>query len=214
MRPEIVETPPATAMERARATRNPIRKLYFWTLHWAATPHALPALVLLSFAESSFFPVPPDVMLAPMILARPQRGWRLALMTTVASVLGGAAGYAIGWLALESVQPLLVSWGYWDAYLRATAWFETWGVLAIFVAGFSPIPYKVFTISSGVFSINLGVFVVASILSRGLRFFAVAALIHHYGAPVKSFIDRYFNLLTWAFGILIVLGFVVIEFVL
>ena len=123
--------------------------LYDRALRWAAHPHAERYLVGLSFAESSFFPIPPDVMLAPMTLAQPKRGWRFAILTTAASVIGGLAGYAIGWLALDAIEPLLRSLGYWDSYTRSTEWFVTWGFLAVLVAGFSPIPYKVFTISAG-----------------------------------------------------------------
>ena len=123
--------------------------LYTRVLGWAGHPHAERYLAGLSFAESSFFPIPPDVMLAPMTLAKPDRGWRLAFVTTLFSVLGGAAGYAIGWWGLASIEPWLMRWGYWDAYLQANVWFDRWGIVAVFVAGFSPIPYKIFTISAG-----------------------------------------------------------------
>ena len=150
--------------------------LYDRVLRWSAHHHAERYLAGLSFAESSFFPIPPDVMLAPMTLARPDRGWRFAGVTTVASVLGGLAGYAIGWLALDLIEPLLRSLGYWENYSRSTAWFETWGFLAVLAAGFSPIPYKVFTIAAGALHMLLPAFFVASLVGRGGRFFLVAGL--------------------------------------
>jgi len=123
--------------------------LYDKVIGWSRHRHADRYLAALSFAESSFFPVPPDVLLAPMTLARPERGWRLALLTTLASVAGGIAGYFIGWFALDFIEPLLRSAGYWEGYEQATEWFQRWGFYAVLVAGFSPIPYKVFTIAAG-----------------------------------------------------------------
>jgi membrane protein YqaA with SNARE-associated domain len=172
--------------------------LYDRVLRWAAHPHAERYLAALSFAESSFFPVPPDVMLAPMVLAQPRRGWRLALMTTLASVLGGAAGYAIGWLALASIEPLLVSWGYWDAYVRATGWFESWGVLAILVAGFSPVPYKIFTISAGALHMFMPSFLVASFVGRGARFFLVATLLRLGGEAMERRLRANIDAVGWS----------------
>src|SRR5690606_26124285 len=147
----------------------------------------------MSFAESSFFPVPPDVLLAPMTLARPERGWRFAFWTTVASVLGGMAGYVIGWLALDAVEPILRSSGYWDTYLRASLWFETWGFASILVAGFSPIPYKVFTIATGALQYSLPLFVLGSIIGRGTRFFLVAALLIWGGPRMERHLRRHID---------------------
>ncbi len=146
--------------------------LYEKTLRWAAHPHAARYLAGLSFAESSFFPIPPDVMLAPMSLATPQRAWFYAGLTTVASVLGGAAGYIIGLLAFDVVEPLLHRMGYWDEYLQAQQWFARWGFWAVLLAGFSPIPYKVFTIAAGVVALYFPIFLVASLIGRGARFWA------------------------------------------
>ena len=129
--------------------------LYTRVMQWSRHPHAPRYLAGLSFAESSFFPIPPDVMLAPMSLAKPAAAWRLALLTTIASVLGGLAGYLIGWLAFDLVEPWLRDLGYWDKYLRAQSWFDEWGFWAIFIAGFSPIPYKVFTITAGVIQMTM-----------------------------------------------------------
>ena len=185
--------------------------LYDRVLRWAGHPHAEGYLVALSFAESSFFPIPPDVMLAPMTLARPERGWRLAFATTLASVVGGIAGYAIGWFALESIEPLLMEWGYWDAYLRATNWFETWGVLAIFVAGFSPIPYKIFTISAGALHMFFPWFVLASMVGRGARFFLVAGLLRWGGEPMERRLRMNIDAVGWGSVVLAVVVFLVLQ---
>ncbi len=176
--------------------------LYDRVLHWAAHPHAERYLAGLSFAESSFFPIPPDVMLAPMTLAQPERGWRYALVTTAASVIGGLAGYAIGWFALDAIEPLLRSLGYWDSYLRTTEWFVTWGFLAVLAAGFSPIPYKIFTIAAGALHMLLPVFVVASMIGRGGRFFLVAGLILWGGEPMERRLRKHVDTLGWLFVVL------------
>lgn len=185
--------------------------LYDRVLRWAGHPHAEGYLVALSFAESSFFPIPPDVMLAPMTLARPARGWRLAFVTTLASVVGGVAGYAIGWFALESIEPFLMEWGYWDAYLRATTWFETWGVLAIFVAGFSPIPYKIFTISAGALHMFFPWFVLASMVGRGARFFLVAGLLRWGGEPMEQRLRTNIDAVGWCSVALAVVAVLILQ---
>ncbi|MEJ2395819.1 MAG: DedA family protein, partial [Candidatus Thiodiazotropha sp.] len=136
--------------------------LYSRTMQWSRHPHAPRYLAGLSFAESSFFPIPPDVMLAPMSLASPKRAWYFAALTTLASVLGGMLGYVIGHFAFDLIQPYLHEWGYWQAYQRTQLWFDEWGFWAIFLAGFSPIPYKVFTITAGVISMALLPFLLAS----------------------------------------------------
>ena len=182
--------------------------LYDRVLVWAAHPHAERYLAGLSFAESSFFPIPPDVMLAPMTLAQPKRGWRFAFLTTAASVVGGLAGYAIGWWALDAIEPLLRSLGYWDTYIRSTDWFETWGFLAVLAAGFTPIPYKIFTIAAGALHLLLPVFVVASFVGRGARFFLVAGLVIWGGEPMQRQLRRHVDTLGWlviAAGLIIIL---------
>jgi len=171
--------------------------LYDRALSWAAHPHAERYLAGLSFAESSFFPIPPDVMLAPMTLAQPERGWRFAFLTTVASVTGGIAGYAIGWWGLDAIEPLLRSLGYWDSYIRSTEWFETWGFLAVLAAGFTPIPYKIFTIAAGALHLLLPVFVVASFVGRGGRFFLVAGLVVWGGEPMQRRLRQHVDTLGW-----------------
>jgi membrane protein YqaA with SNARE-associated domain len=185
--------------------------VYDRVLRWARHPHAERYLAGLSFAESSFFPVPPDVMLAPMTLAQPHRGWRFAFVTTVASVLGGVAGYLIGWFALSAVEPLLQAAGYWDGYQRATEWFVRWGFLAIFVAGFSPIPYKVFTIAAGALHMLLPLFIVASFLGRGARFYLVAGLVIWGGAPMERQLRKYVDIIGWSTVAVLVIGYLVYQ---
>lgn len=163
-------------------------------MRWVQHRHAPWYLGMLSFAESSFFPIPPDVMLAPMALSQPHRAWRLALLTTVTSVLGGLFGYLLGLFLFELIEPLLHQFHYWDAYLHARSWFEVWGFWAIFLAGFSPIPYKVFTIAAGTIAMALLPFVLASLIGRGARFFIVAALMVWGGprmeARLRANVDR------------------------
>lgn len=183
--------------------------LYDRVLRWAAHPHAERYLAGLSFAESSFFPIPPDVMLAPMTLAKPKRGWRFATVTTIASVVGGLAGYVIGWLALDALKPLLMSLGYWDSYVRSTEWFVTWGFLAVLAAGFSPIPYKVFTIAAGALHMFLPAFILASIVGRGGRFFLVAGLIMWGGEPMERRLRAHVDTIGWVVVVLGVLGLLV-----
>lgn len=172
-------------------------RLYERVMGWARHPHAEWYLGGLSFAESSFFPVPPDVMLAPMALARPERAWRLALLTTLASVAGGLAGYFIGMFALEFVQPLLERAGYGDEYKEVAVWFDTWGVWVVFVAGFSPIPYKLFTISAGALGMAIVPFLLASAVGRGARFFIVAGLMCWGGARMEEALKRYVDGIGW-----------------
>ena len=171
--------------------------LYERAIRWAAHRHAQWYLVSLSFAESSFFPIPPDVMLAPMALADNQKAWRYATMTTVASVLGGMLGYLIGYLAFDAIEPWVQQSGYYDHYLRAVAWFEEWGIWAILIAGFSPIPYKVFTIAAGAISMMFLPFVLASIVGRGARFFLVTTLIVWGGERMEHTIKKYVDWLGW-----------------
>ncbi|WP_456406230.1 YqaA family protein [Thiolapillus sp.] len=183
--------------------------LYARAMQWARHPKAPAYLAGLSFAESSFFPVPPDVMLAPMSLARPEKAWGYALITTLASVAGGIAGYFIGLWAFEFIEPLLHDLGYYEKYLRARAWFENWGFWAIFIAGFSPIPYKIFTITAGVISMSFVPFVLASIIGRGGRFFLVAGLMSLGGKPMEEKLHKYMDVIGWSVVAMIVLAIVV-----
>jgi membrane protein YqaA with SNARE-associated domain len=185
--------------------------LYDRVLSWAAHPKARWYLGGLSFAESSFFPVPPDVMLAPMTLARPVDAWRLALLTTVTSVAGGMLGYLIGYFALDLVEPWMVSAGHWEAYLEARTWFQTWGFWAVLAAGFSPIPYKLFTIAAGALAMFLPVFVLASLVGRGGRFFLVAGLIRWGGAPMEARLRRHVEFLGWLLVILLLFAWFLVQ---
>lgn len=194
-----------------------LRRLYEWVLHWADTPHGTTALFLLAVAESSFFPIPPDPLLIALCLGAAGRSLRFAAVATVASVVGGVIGYGIGagaWVLVEGWFYAYVPGVSPESFARVQGLYDRFGFWAIFLAGLTPIPYKVFTLSAGVFQINFGVFVVASVLSRGLRFVAEAALIYRFGPPIARFIDRYFDRLAWLFAILLVGGFLVIELVL
>ena len=192
-----------------------LRRLYDWVIGLAGHRHALPALALVSFAESSVFPVPPDVLLLPMVLARPKRAWVVALVCTLASVAGGVAGYAIGALLFEAVgRPILDFYGYAAQFERFSAQYNTYGAWIVFGAGFTPIPYKVFTIASGVTGLDLMVFVLASALSRGARFFLEAALLYFFGEPIRSFVEARLALFTALFFVSLFAGFVVLKLVL
>lgn len=183
--------------------------LYDRVLRWSAHRHAERYLAALSFAESSFFPIPPDVMLAPMTLAQPSRGWRYAAVTTIASVVGGMAGYAIGWFAIDAVTPVIERLGYLETYARATEWFDRYGFFAILAAGFSPIPYKIFTIAGGALTMFFPGFVLASLLGRGARFFLVAGIIVIGGPRMEPLLRRYVDRIGWALVALILVGVVV-----
>ena len=201
----------------AERRTGPIRRLYDWVLHWAETPYGMPALGLLAFAESSVFPIPPDPLLMALCLGKASRSLTFAAVATGASVVGGVIGYGIGalaWLGVSDFFFTYVPGVTPEAFASVQHLYDRWDFWAVFVAGLTPIPYKVFTISAGVFAINFPIFLLASVRSRGLRFFVVAGLIHRFGASIRSRIDRYFNLLIWVFGILVVLGFVIVEFVL
>lgn len=188
------------------------QKLYDKALLWSKHRHAVKYLCTLSFAESSFFPVPPDVMLAPMALARPDKAFNYAIWTTLASVLGGILGYAIGFFLFDSIESWLQSTHYWEGYLTAQQWFEEWGVWAIFVAGFSPIPYKVFTIAAGALNMVFLPFVVASVVGRGARFFLLAMLIAAGGEKLETKLRHYMDRIGWTVVGLIVIGGVILKF--
>ena len=189
-----------------------IRALYDWTIRMAEHPHALWVLAIVSFAESSVFPIPPDVLMIPMILAAPSRAFLIAGVALVSSVLGGVAGYAIGAFAYESVgQPVLAALGKAEAMEAFNTRFNDFGFWAVLTAGVTPFPYKVITIMSGWTSMPLGVFIATSILARGLRFFLVAWLLWKYGAPIRDFIERRLGLMFTLFVILLVGGFAVLK---
>ncbi|NNE10093.1 MAG: DedA family protein [Gemmatimonadetes bacterium] len=194
-----------------------LRPLYNWVLHWAKTPYGVLALLLIAIAESSVFPVPPDPLLIALCIAIPAKSYRFAILCAVGSVIGGAIGYFIGHGFWEVAGPWFFEHipGFsehkfakvGDIYDKYNFWF-------VLVAGFTPIPYKIFSIGAGVFQINFVTFILASIVGRSARFFLVAGLIHKFGEPITEFIDKYFNILSIVFIILLIGGFYLIKFVL
>ncbi|MDP7545697.1 MAG: YqaA family protein [Alphaproteobacteria bacterium] len=192
-----------------------LRRLYDRTMALAGHRHANWALGAVSFVESSVFPIPPDVILIPMVLAQRQRALLIAAICTIASVLGGLLGYAIGFYLFEAVgQPILVFYGYGEKFASFQSRYNEWGVWIVLIAGLTPFPYKVITIASGVAGLSLPVFVIASIVARGLRFAIVAALLWRFGAPIRNFIERYLGLLFALFMVLLIGGFALIKLVL
>ncbi len=189
-------------------------RLYARVMTLARHRHAMRWLAGVSFVESSVFPIPPDVMLIPMILAERARAWAIAAVCTVASVLGGLAGYAIGYAFWEAVgQPLMAFYGYEAKMGDFAGRYNEWGAWIVFVAGITPFPYKVITIASGVAGLDIVVFTVASVLSRGLRFFVEAALLWRFGAPVQRFVERHMGLLGIVFAVTLIGGFLLIGLV-
>lgn len=193
-----------------------LRRLYDWTMSLAATRHAEKALFGVSFVESSIFPIPPDVLLIPMVLARRESWMRLALICTIGSLLGAFLGYAIGMFLYETIgQPILAFYGKGDAFQELSAWYNSssWGGWAIFGAAITPFPYKVVTIFSGTTGFNLAAFAVISVIGRGLRFFLVAWLLSRFGEPIRIFIEKYLNILFVLFIVLLIGGFYAVKFV-
>jgi len=180
--------------------------LYERVMRWSRHRHAERYLAAMSFAESSFFPIPVDVMLAPMVLADRDKAWRFAAVSSVFSVLGGVGGYLIGWGMFEAIEPWLSTSHYWDAYETARDWFDRYGVWVVFVAGFSPIPYKVFTIAAGVAMLNLPGFIIASTIGRGARFFLVAGLVYAFGKRFEETMIRHIERIGWAVVLLTALA--------
>jgi membrane protein YqaA with SNARE-associated domain len=187
-----------------------LRRLYDWTLSLAASPNAIWALAAVSFVESSVFPIPPDILLIPMIIAAPQRAFWIATVCTVASVAGGAFGYLIGWGFFEQVgRPVLAFYGkevYFDDF---AARYNEWGAWAVLIGGLTPFPYKVITILSGATGLNFAVFMVASVIARGARFFILAALLWKFGPPIRDFVERRLALVFTVFLVLLGGGLVV-----
>src|SRR6266542_2271011 len=206
---------PAREKTEFRRTLTPgmLYRLYARILDIAAGPNALPALLIISFVESSFFPIPPDILLIPMILARPREAWRLAAYCTLASVAGGLLGYAIGYFLFDTLgRPILEFYHAMDRYEALKAGFDQWGTWIIIIKGMTPIPYKLITIASGVAHFDLASFIGASIISRSLRFFLVAAILWQFGDAARRFIERRLTLVTSVFAVGLVGGFVVLRY--
>ena len=190
-----------------------MRRLYDWIMELAASDRAPSALFWVSFIESSFFPIPPDVMLIPMAIANRAKAWWYATIATVGSVVGGLLGYVIGYLLFDLVgKPILNLYGYTDKFQEFAAQYNEYGAWIVFMAGLTPFPYKVITIASGTTSMNILLFVVASIAGRAGRFFAVAGLLYFFGQPIRTFIERYFGVLTVLFFVLLLGGFAAVRF--
>jgi membrane protein YqaA with SNARE-associated domain len=211
----MTETPSSAATNAAIAARRPPihRRLYNWVLHWADSKHAGWALFLIAFAESSFFPIPPDVLLIALVLGDPRKAFRFASICLAGSVLGGISGYIIGsgfWAATSSFfyqLPGLTP----EAFDQMARRYDEYGLAIVFLAAFTPIPYKLITISAGVFQISFLPFILASMVGRGARFFLVALLLYKFGERIRPIIDKNFEKLALAFGVLLVGGFVAIK---
>ena len=191
-----------------------LRRVYDWMIELAAHPRAAWALAVVSFAESSFFPIPPDVMLIPMVLAARAKAWVYATICTISSVFGGIAGYAIGFFLFEIIgKPLLDFYGYGEAFARFAAQYNDYGAWIVFFAGVTPFPYKVITIASGATQLNFLIFMLASVAARGLRFYIVSALLFWFGPPIRAFIERRFGLVTTLFFVSLFAGFIAIKYI-
>lgn len=191
-----------------------LRRMYDWVLHWSSTKHAVPALAVLAFAESSFFPIPPDVLLIAMTVAVPLKGFHFALVCSIGSVLGGMFGYLLGWQFMDLIGYRIVEFYHFqDQFVKIGNWYDQYNAWAVAAAGFTPLPYKVFTLAAGAFQINFPIFVGASFVSRAARFFIIAALLYRFGPSIKEFIERYFNLLSIVFFVTLVLGFIILKYV-
>jgi len=192
-----------------------LQRTYDWTLNQSARPHAVWILAAIAFIESSVFPIPPDLLLIPMVLAARARAWRFAAVCTIASVLGGMAGYAIGYFLFEAVgRPMLDFYGYGARFADFQGRYNEWGAWIVFIAGVTPFPYKVITIASGVTQLDPATFTIASILARGLRFFIVAGLLYWLGPQVRAFIEKRLGLMFALFVVLLLGGFVVARYLL
>lgn len=190
-----------------------MRRLYDWMMRTAGHDKAPHALFWVAFIESSVFPIPPDVMLIPMILARRAKAWLYATICTVGSVIGGLAGYAIGYFLFEYIgEPILRVYGYGAKFQETADMFNAWGPWILIAKGWTPFPYKVLTIAAGAFKMSIGPFILASIVARSMRFYLVAALLYWFGEPIRDFIERRLSLVTTAFVVVLVGGFVAVRF--
>ena len=190
-----------------------LRRLYDWVLHWAETPYGTWALFVLAFCESSFFPLPPDILLIALAVAVPKKSFKYALICSIGSVLGGCFGYLIGWKFMATIgNKIILFYDFSDKFNYIGELYKAYDAWAVGVAGFTPIPYKAFTISAGAFGINFPVFILASLVSRSARFFLIGGLIYRFGPRIQSFIEKYFNMLAIAFTVLLIAGFVAIKY--
>jgi membrane protein YqaA with SNARE-associated domain len=191
-----------------------LRRTYDWMMQSARHKQAPQALFIVSFVESSFFPIPPDVMLVPMVLADRTKAWTYAAIATVGSVIGGIAGYAIGFYLFELIGgPILKFYGYADRFQEFANLFNEWGVWILIIKGMTPFPYKVLTILAGATHMNVIAFMVASVIARAMRFYLVAGLLYWFGPPIRDFIEKRLSLVTTVFVVLLVGGFVALRFV-
>ena len=204
----------STTAIKVAQKRTIIRRLYDWVLHWAETPYGTLALIVLAFSESSFFPVPPDILLIALAISIPRRAFFYATVTMVASVIGGMLGYTIGIGLMEAVGWKIIHFYHAEELFQELFdTFNKYNFWAVLTAAITPIPYKVFTISAGAAKADFTVFMIASVIGRSIRFFAVGTLIYFFGGKIKYFIDKYFNILSIVFIILLIGGFVIIKYV-
>jgi membrane protein YqaA with SNARE-associated domain len=189
-----------------------IRRLYDWVLSWGQSPHAPYALLVLAFCESSFFPIPPDVLLMALAISIPTRSFYYALVSSIGSVLGGAFGYLIGYQFMDLIGFRIINFYHLtEQYNYVGQIYNKYNAIAVGIAGFTPVPYKIFTIAAGAFKINFWIFLLASIVSRSARFFLVGTLIYLYGESIREFIEKYLNLLTIIFVLLLLGGFILLK---
>lgn len=218
--PVLTDTPAAPVQEPLwrKVALSPVRglrRLYEWVLSWAHSPFGSAALAVLSFSESSFFPIPPDALQIALSMERPKRSYRYALISAAASVLGAVLGWVIGCLLWQWVGPWFVPHIISQENMdKVHAFFEEWGFWALFAAAFTPLPFKAFTITAGMMKMNMPIFLAACFVGRSLRFFIVATLFYFFGPTVKGFIDKYFGVLTFVFLVLVIAGFYSIKFLL
>jgi len=182
-------------------------------MRWSTHRHAPRYLAGMSFAESSFFPIPVDVMLAPMALAKPDKAWHFAFIATIFSVIGGVAGYIVGYFAMDLLEPWLHTVGYWERYQQIISWFNEWGIWIIFIAGFAPIPYKLFTVTAGALNMALLPFILISIIARGARFYAVSGLILWGGESMEKKLRKYMDVIGWSVLVLAVVAYIILKLV-
>lgn len=188
-------------------------RLYSLAMRWSVHPYAPRYLAAMSYAESSFFPIPVDVMLAPMSLAKPDKAWHFAFIASLFSVLGGITGYIVGYYAMDVLEPWIHTIGYWERYQQIILWFEEWGIWIVFIAGFSPIPYKLFTITAGALSMALLPFILISIVARSARFYAVSGLMLWGGESMEAKLRKYMDVIGWGIVIVSAVAYIIHKFI-